>query len=80
MKKTDLIVLGLSGVAVLLILKAGSGGSMPRTLTSIRNAILPQSTGLSYAAPAGYGDTSKYDNYATSVIKSQGTFEGWGIE
>ena len=61
MKKNDLIILGAAGIAVYFILRTGG---------------VFNSTGLSYAAPAGYGDTSRYDAYAP-IAKQNG---GWGIE
>lgn len=68
MKKNDLIILGAAGVAVLLILKAG-GISPTAKLRQWRS-------GLSYDPGAGYGDTSRYDAYA-STARASG---GWGIE
>lgn len=67
MSKSDLMVLGLAGVAVLVILK--SGGALPKIGGTARH-------GLSYTPTAGYGDTSRYKDYADTAVKNG----GWGIE
>ena len=72
MNKSDLMVLGLAGVAVLLILKSGGllPGAFARTVGARPN------TGLSYDPPPGYGDTSRYTDYAETALRNG----SWGIE
>jgi hypothetical protein len=67
MKTDDLLVLGIAGVAVFMILKAG-GVALP-TIGGIRH-------GLRYTPSAGYGDTSRYADYADDAVRNG----GWGIE
>lgn len=70
MEKQDYIVLGLAGVAVLLVLKAGGVLSTPAAMWR------QYQSGLSYDPGPGYGDTSKYTDYADTAVSNG----GWGIE
>jgi hypothetical protein len=68
-KMQAVLVVGLAGVAVYLIIKAGG-------LTAKPGGAKQYGTGLSYQPSIGYGDTSKYDAYRPKAIQDG----GWGIE